>query len=82
VKQKATKATKVRRDKNGLTRCRVCGCTETDACPGGCQWAPGEPDLCSVCDQAALALSDWELSARRPVLAALLREVKRRRLKL
>ena len=27
--------------------CRVCGCTEYDACPGGCGWA--EPDLCTSC---------------------------------
>ena len=28
-------------------RCRVCGCTETTACPGGCHWV--EADLCSSC---------------------------------
>jgi len=27
--------------------CRVCGCTDAQACPGGCHWV--EPDLCSVC---------------------------------
>lgn len=27
--------------------CRVCGCTETRACPGGCSWV--EYDLCSAC---------------------------------
>ncbi|MEA4895782.1 MAG: hypothetical protein VB064_11040 [Oscillospiraceae bacterium] len=27
--------------------CRVCGCTEDNACPGGCCWV--EPDLCSTC---------------------------------
>lgn len=27
--------------------CRVCGCTEDKACPGGCSWV--EPDLCSEC---------------------------------
>ncbi|MBI5520230.1 MAG: hypothetical protein HY916_09235 [Desulfovibrio sp.] len=31
--------------------CRVCGCTEFMACPGGCWWV--EPDLCSSCAQAA-----------------------------
>ncbi len=25
--------------------CRICGCTERHACPGGCAWV--EPDLCS-----------------------------------
>ncbi|MEL7656176.1 MAG: hypothetical protein AAGU75_09745 [Bacillota bacterium] len=27
--------------------CRICGCTEDNACSGGCYWA--EPDLCSTC---------------------------------
>lgn len=27
--------------------CRVCGCTQNNACPGGCSWI--EPDLCSAC---------------------------------
>lgn len=30
--------------------CRICGCTETNACPGGCWWV--EPDLCSACHRA------------------------------
>lgn len=28
-------------------RCRVCGCTWNNACPGGCYWV--EEDLCSKC---------------------------------
>ena len=28
-------------------RCRVCGCTQFNACPGGCYWI--EEDLCSQC---------------------------------
>lgn len=27
--------------------CRVCGCTDTHACPGGCWWV--DADLCSAC---------------------------------
>lgn len=27
--------------------CRECGCTNEEACPGGCSWI--EPDLCSAC---------------------------------
>jgi len=27
--------------------CRVCGCTDEDACEGGCEWV--EDDLCSRC---------------------------------
>lgn len=28
-------------------KCRVCGCTDDNACPGGCYWV--EEDLCSQC---------------------------------
>lgn len=31
------------------TICRVCGCTEEEACPSGCCWV--EADLCSTCAQ-------------------------------
>jgi len=27
--------------------CRECGCTDDDACEGGCEWV--EDDLCSRC---------------------------------
>ena len=27
--------------------CRVCGCTDIEACPEGCTWV--EPGLCSEC---------------------------------
>lgn len=28
-------------------RCRACGCTDEQACPGGCHWIT--PTLCSRC---------------------------------
>ncbi|MGH8073701.1 MAG: Lar family restriction alleviation protein [Lysobacter sp.] len=28
-------------------RCRHCGCTDTQACPGGCWWSA--PEVCSSC---------------------------------
>lgn len=31
--------------------CRICGCTENNACDGGCSWA--EDNLCSACVGAA-----------------------------
>jgi hypothetical protein len=31
--------------------CRVCGCTDSHACPGGCHWV--EVDLCSACAEKA-----------------------------
>jgi len=30
-----------------IRRCRVCGCTDDRACPGGCYWI--HVDLCSCC---------------------------------
>ncbi|MEU1813234.1 hypothetical protein [Micromonospora aurantiaca (nom. illeg.)] len=34
-----------------VPRCRICGCTEDRACPGGCFWVPDPQmgDLCSAC---------------------------------
>lgn len=29
--------------------CRVCGCTDDHACPGGCSWSDDEHTLCSRC---------------------------------
>ena len=34
-----------------VRRCRVCGCTDAHACPGGCYWVA--PDLCSACAMKA-----------------------------
>lgn len=31
-------------------KCRVCGCTDNNACPGGCYWE--EQDLCSKCAES------------------------------
>lgn len=33
--------------------CRRCGCTEKNACPGGCSWV-GQADICTAC------LTSWE----------------------
>jgi hypothetical protein len=33
--------------------CRVCGCTEHNACAGGCFWV--SPDVCSGCFRAMTA---------------------------
>lgn len=35
-----------RGDDPDVATCRVCGCTDDAACPGGCEWAD---DLCSRC---------------------------------
>lgn len=41
-----------------LATCRVCGCTDAEACPGGCWWVPDPEllgDLCSSCLQGGEA---------------------------
>jgi len=40
-------------DPDGHGTCRVCGCTDDMACPGGCYWV--EPDLCSRCAETVPA---------------------------
>lgn len=37
----------------GERRCRICGCTWDNACPGGCYWV--EDDLCSRCSETTEA---------------------------
>lgn len=34
------------------TRCRICGCSDSKPCPGGCYWI--EPDLCNKCEGKVL----------------------------
>lgn len=35
--------------------CRICGCTDEEACDGGCAWVQGDPDLCTSCQAKAKA---------------------------
>jgi hypothetical protein len=30
-----------------VRQCRICGCTDDEACPGGCSWS--QPEICSTC---------------------------------
>lgn len=53
--------------------CRVCGCTDDHACATGCSWI--KPDLCSLCHEATELLAEWLLSAVKPSVEALLKEV-------
>ena len=36
-------------EKDAVRHCRVCNCTDDQACPGGCSWVG--PDLCSACEE-------------------------------
>lgn len=42
-------------DPQTAQKCRVCGCTQERACPGGCYWV--ESDLCSSCVQDQIEIS-------------------------
>lgn len=35
-------------------RCVRCGCSQMDACPGGCSWVSSDPALCSACVRPAM----------------------------
>ena len=41
-------------------QCRVCGCTQLNACQGGCYWV--EEDLCNVCSEV-LTLCPHEVTS-------------------
>ena len=41
--------------------CSVCGCTDEDACPGGCVWANASATLCSQCVGSAGLIERAEL---------------------
>jgi hypothetical protein len=60
-------ATKLAQRREGAERtCRVCGCTNQRACPGGCYWT--EADLCSECTprgQSAFELAVSEIAIER-----------------
>ncbi|TAA18233.1 hypothetical protein EA658_13895 [Pseudoxanthomonas winnipegensis] len=46
-----------------LRRCRDCGCTDLQACPGGCHWV--EPDRCSACAQKNATIDRLKRAAKR-----------------
>jgi hypothetical protein len=65
----------IRVDRDGLVRCRVCGCTEREPCNPPCGWL--EVDLCTSCASAVLAITGWLEGAYRANVSGLLREAKK-----
>lgn len=55
--------------------CKLCGCYDDRACPGGCSWV--RPDLCSTCAIVFLAVVTWKESAHRPSMAQLIKALRR-----
>jgi hypothetical protein len=50
-------------DADPVPACRVCGCTEDQACEGGCHWVddPQMGELCSRCEGAVLKVTAVDL---------------------
>lgn len=46
-----------------VRRCRICSCTELQACPDGCYWIG--PDLCSACRHKVI---DKDFAANRAAI--------------
>jgi len=78
VDEAIRKTAAVHRDRDGLTKCRVCSCTETRPCNPPCGWERGEADLCDSCAETARVLRAWLDGAYRPSMAALARELRKR----
>jgi hypothetical protein len=57
------------------TACRICGCTQFNACPGGCGWVhrSGELPLCTVCANFAEQLQEYVEMCHRVSAASLAR---------
>lgn len=68
--------TPIKRVSRKEARCRICRCSQNDACNPPCEWEFGEENLCSSCAYAVRVLKRWLESAHMPNLTALLREVK------
>lgn len=41
----------------GALACEGCGCTEDDACEGGCYWVSLDPPICSACEDDTADIS-------------------------
>lgn len=42
-----------------VRQCRICGCTDEEACPGGCSWS--QPQICSTCAHRQRVLDEQYL---------------------
>jgi len=59
-----------------VRKCRTVGCTDDEACPGGCSWS--QPEICSTCaakqdlwdaQRAAMMLAQQHAAERHAVMA-------------
>lgn len=75
-----TTETKRDRTSSAIVTCRVCGCSEHDACVdvagNTCAWV-GRQALCTVCRDAAVAIANWIAAAHEANFRPLMVEVGR-----
>jgi len=54
-----------------MRTCKICGCTDNRACPGGCEWILDDVDICSGCwevDERAFTIEcEWFFERHRMV---------------
>jgi hypothetical protein len=46
-----------------VRQCRICGCTDAEACAGGCSWS--QPEICSTCAERQFRIDDQYLTTLR-----------------
>jgi hypothetical protein len=56
-----------------VMKCRICGCTDERACPAGCEWVPGEGNLCNQCAWMMDRLEEYAQDAASVSNASLIR---------
>ena len=62
-----------------MRKCRMCSCTDNDACDPPCSWVPSDGGpLCSTCASLLRALDRWLECAHEPTDGALFRELRAR----
>lgn len=50
--------------KSSTLICTGCGCTDAQACPGGCSWVSYDPPVCSACVERSVGSARGDLAAR------------------
>lgn len=61
-------------------QCRICGCTDEEACPGGCSWS--QPEICSTCARRQAVADEQYLATMRAQQLAAEKQVEQAQLAL
>lgn len=79
VAEKTDAVPQFKTDRAGFIKCRVCSCTQRQACNPPCGWEPGEKDLCTTCAEVLRAMAEWFNAAHQPNTITLVREFERQK---